>query len=118
MLYQMTTCKKVRIRALSYVEITQNNAACRHALSRLTPRELEICTLHFVEGHSQSQIAEWFGVTLRIVQRMVESAVAKVPALQPLRVKSRQKQKRPRIIAFSQLSSNDRQRGPFNPDEI
>lgn len=85
-------------------------------LHQLTPRELEICVLHFVEGRSQELIAEWFDLALRVVQRHITRAVLKVPELRPLRTKSLEQIRRPRIYQLSQLTGADR--GPFNADEI
>ena len=99
---------------------TQERASSvRQLLHALTNKELEVCVLHFVDGHSQLTIAQWLGVTGRAVRLLVTSAVAKVPQLQPLRVKSRQKPARPRIVHLSQIDNpRDRERGPFNADEI
>jgi DNA-directed RNA polymerase specialized sigma24 family protein len=99
---------------------TQERASNVHQLlHRLSAKELEVCVLHFVDGHSQLTIAEWLGVTGRAVRLLVTSAVAKVPQLRPLRVKSRQKPVRPRIVHLSQIDNpRDRERGPFNADEI
>jgi len=90
-----------------------------HLLQNLTEKELETCVLHFVDGHDQMTIAEWFGTTLRAVQLLVESALRKVPQLRPLCTKTREKPPRPRIVHLSQIDNpRDRERGPFNADEL
>jgi DNA-directed RNA polymerase specialized sigma24 family protein len=94
----------------------QHRAIVLDRLQQLTPRELEICLLHFVEGRSQELIAEWFDLALRVVQRHICRAVLKVPELRPLRTKSLEKVRRPKIYQMSQLNGFDR--GPFNVDEI
>jgi DNA-binding CsgD family transcriptional regulator len=116
--------KKVRIRALVSMGTTlkatrnspEHHEVVRHRIAKLTPAELEICLLHLVDGHSQAEIADWFGLTLRAVQKSVTLSVLKVPELRPLRTKSLQKPKRPRILQLSQLRPTER--GPFNADEL
>ncbi len=100
---------------------TSASAVDRRALAltrlrQLSPCELRICLMHLLEGHSQVQVAEWLGITLRTVQRHITRAILKVPELKPLRTKSLLKPPRPKICAFSQLKGGER--GPFNPDEI
>lgn len=99
---------------------TLNERSVVHPLlQNLTLKELEVCVLHFVDGWSQGTIADWFSTTDRAVRLLVESAVKKVPQLRPLCVKSRQKPARPKIIHLSQIDDpNDRDRGPFNADEL
>jgi hypothetical protein len=87
------------------------------ALGRLSARELEICMLHFVDGRSQSLIAEWFHIDTRVVERHLQSAVAKVPQLKPLQTQSRAKPKHVRVLHLSQLPGSDCH-GPFNIDEL
>jgi DNA-directed RNA polymerase specialized sigma24 family protein len=85
-------------------------------LYRLTPREKEICILHFIEARSQTLISEWLGIALRVVQRHITRAVAKVPELEPLRVHALETPSRPKLFHLSQLRPTER--GPFNADEI
>jgi len=85
-------------------------------LCRLTPREKEICILHFIEARSQELISEWLGLSPRHVRRHLLSALAKIPELEPLRVKSLVKPERPKILHLSQLRNGER--GPFNTDEL
>ncbi len=109
--------KNLRISALDNMESTLNTPqTILDRLYRLTRREREICILHFIEGRSQALIAEWFDTTLRNVQLHITNAVAKVPELEPLRVKSLQPPKRPKLFHLSQLRPTER--GPFNADEI
>jgi DNA-directed RNA polymerase specialized sigma24 family protein len=97
----------------------QASSIVRRQLRNLTQHELELCVMHFVDGHSQASIAQWLGTTLRAVQKVMTSAVAKVPQLRPLRVKARRKPARPRLVHLSQIDNpRDRERGPFNADEI
>jgi hypothetical protein len=99
--------------------ILNQSSNVRRLLERLSPDEIEICIMHFVDGHSQTTIAEWFGGNLRTIQRIVATAVAKVPQLKPLRTKTRKKPKKPRIVHLSQIENpRDRTRGPFNADEL
>jgi DNA-binding CsgD family transcriptional regulator len=124
MTYDKLTLEDVRIRALtnmgSKLKAVRNSphhrAIVLDRLHQLTPRELETCVLHFIEGRSQELVAEWLGVTLRMVQQHISNAVLKVPELRPLRTKSLEKIRRPRIYQMSQLNGADR--GPFNADEI
>src|SRR4051794_494937 len=91
----------------------------RPLLARLTPRELDVCVFHFVDGQSQTVIAQWLHTNLSTIKRVVASAVAKVPQLKPLQTKSRLKPKQPRTIHLSQIENpRDRERGPFNADEL
>ena len=107
----------LRIRALDNMESTLNTPkTVLDRLHRLTPREREICILHFIDGRSQITIAEWLRTTLRNVQLHITNAVAKVPELEPLRVKALEQPMRPRIFHLSQLRKTER--GPFNADEI
>jgi len=109
--------KNLRISALDNMESTLNTPqTVLDRLHLLTPREKEICILHFVEARSQALIAEWFGTTLRNVQWHITNAVAKVPELEPLRVKALEKPERPKLFHLSQLRATER--GPFNADEI
>jgi hypothetical protein len=85
-------------------------------LHRLTPREKEICVLHFIEARSQTLISEWLGIALRVVQRHITRAVAKVPELEALRVQALEVPQRPKLFHLSQLRPTER--GPFNADEI
>jgi hypothetical protein len=95
------------------------NSNVLRLLGRLSTEEIEVCVMHFVDGRSQTTIAEWLGTNLRTVQRVIEAAVAKVPQLKPLCVKARQKPKQPRIVHLSQIENpRDRERGPFNADEL
>jgi FixJ family two-component response regulator len=113
----MTASKNLRTCALDNMESTLNTPqSVLDRLYRLTRREREICILHFVEGRSQALIAEWFGTTLRCVQLHITNAVAKVPELEPLRVLSLEKPRRPRLLHLSQLRPTER--GPFNADEL
>lgn len=99
---------------------TLNTTSTVHPLlQKLTPKELEVCVLHFIDGQSQPTIAEWFCTTHRAVRLLIESAIAKVPQLRPLCAKSRLKPQRPRIVHLSQIDNpRDRERGPFNADEL
>jgi len=109
--------KKGRIRAIDNMGITlKTPSTAMDRLHRLTPREMEVCVLHFLEERSQTCVAEWLGITLRIVQRHITRAVAKVPELEPLRVKSLIKPTRPKMFHLSQLRPTER--GPFNADEV
>lgn len=86
-------------------------------MARLSPDELEASVLHFAEGRSQAQIADWLGASLRTVQLRIQAAIGKVPQLRPLRTQTQSKAKRPRILHLSQLTRfNGRE--PFNVDEI
>jgi hypothetical protein len=85
----------------------------------LTPREIEVCWLHLLEGRSQLLIAGWLGVTPQCVRQCVANAMAKQPALAALRRRLRGKRRRPRVLHLSQIDNpRDRERGPFNADEI
>ncbi len=109
--------KNLRTCALDNMEATLNTPkTVLDRLHRLTPREREICILHFIDGRPQALIAEWFGTTLRSVQLHITNAVAKVPELEPLRINSLQKPPRPKLFHLSQLKATER--GPFNADEI
>jgi FixJ family two-component response regulator len=88
----------------------------REHVAKLTPRELEVCVLHFVECRSQLVIAEWLGIGGRTVRLHVKSAVKKIPQLKRLRVKSLSKSERPKIFHLSQLKPTER--GAFNADEV
>lgn len=102
---------------LSIVADTTNGPALTlsklPALS-LSKREIEICSLHFIDGHPRKQIAEWLGVTTQYITQSIAHAAKKYPILRTLR----KKLKRPRIIHFSQLTNRDRNNGPFNADEL
>jgi DNA-binding CsgD family transcriptional regulator len=91
-------------------------AIIRKQLSDLTPREFDICFLHFIEGRSQALIGAWLGIALRTVQFHVENAVKKIPQLKPLQVQALLKPPRPKIFHLSQLRPTER--GPFNADEV
>jgi DNA-directed RNA polymerase specialized sigma24 family protein len=109
--------QKGPISALDNMKSTLNTPqSVLDRLHRLTPREREICVLHFIEGRSQILIAEWLDIAERVVRRHITHAVAKVPELEPLRVKSLEEIKRPKIFHLSQLKATER--GPFNADEI
>jgi hypothetical protein len=112
--------KNLPIRALVDMGTTLQTASnVQRLLQNLTEKEMEVCVLHFVDGQSQLTIAEWFGTTGRAVRLLVESAVRKVPQLRPLCVKSLRKPARPRIVHLSQIDNHrDRERGPFNADEL
>jgi hypothetical protein len=112
-----STLQKGRISAIDNMESTLNTPlSVLDRLYRLTPREKEICILHFIEARSQTLISEWLGIRLRVVQRHITRAVAKVPELEPLRVKALEKPERPKLFHLSQLRSTER--GPFNADEL
>ena len=52
--------KKGRISALDNMKSALNTPqSVLDRLYRLTPREREVCVLHFIEGRSQALIAEW-----------------------------------------------------------
>jgi DNA-directed RNA polymerase specialized sigma24 family protein len=108
----------VRSPALTFVGTTTNHPATAARLLSLTPRELEVCVLHFADGRSQTQVAAWLGVTVRAIQKSIRSAVTKVPELEPLRVSQRQRHAKPRVVHLSQLSVRDRSSGLFNADEL
>ncbi len=113
----LITPKNLPISALDNMESTlKTPKSLLDRLHRLTPREREICMLHFIEGRSQTLIAEWFGLTDRCVRLHITNAVAKVPELEPLRVKALEKPDRPKLFHLSQLRPTER--GPFNADEI
>jgi DNA-binding CsgD family transcriptional regulator len=117
MICSMNRHEKGRKRAIDNMGSTLNTPpAVLKRLHRLTGREREVCVLHFVDGRSQTCIAEWLGITLRVVQRHITRAVAKVPELGPLRVQSSIKPQRPKIFHLSQLRPTER--GPFNADEV
>jgi DNA-binding NarL/FixJ family response regulator len=81
----------------------------------LTPREKEICILHFIDGRSQPLIADWLGIYERSVRRCINRALKKYPALANLNHKSR----RPKIVHMSQIQNpRDLEHAPFNPDEL
>jgi len=85
----------------------------------LTAREIEVCLLHLVEGRSQLLIAGWLGVTPQCIRQCVANAMAKQPALHALRRQLRAPRRRPRVVQLSQIDNpRDRDRGPFNADEI
>jgi predicted DNA-binding protein (UPF0251 family) len=109
---------EVRSPALTFVEITTNHPATTARLLTLTPRELEVCVLHFAEGRSQTQVAAWLGVTVRAIQKSIRRAVIKVPELKPLQVSQRQRHAKPRVVHLSQLSMRDRSSRLFNADEL
>jgi hypothetical protein len=79
----------------------------------LTPREIEVCAMHFVDGRPQSLIAEWLGLTVQCVRQCLARSISKQPQLRSLQLKTQ----RPRIFHLSQLN-HDRERGPFNVDEL
>ena len=109
--------QNLRISALGNMNSALNTPqSVLDRLHRLTRREREICMLHFIEGRSQALIAEWFATSLRNVQLHITNAVAKVPELEPLRVKALEKPERPKLFHLSQLRPTER--GPFNADEI
>jgi len=92
-------------------------APLRAAATRLnlTPREIEVCAMVFVDGRAETLVAEWLSVTLQCVRQCVANALRKEPALRTLRVET----KRPRIVHLSQIENpRDRERGPFNADEL
>lgn len=85
----------------------------------LTAREIEVCLLHFIEGRSQLLIAGWLGVTPQCIRQCIANAMAKQPALHTLRKQLRAPRRRPRLVHLSQIDNpRDRDRGPFNADEI
>ena len=120
----LNTAFTLPIRAIDNMGTTLNastnkfdpQAIVRQGLAQLTPREFEICVLHFIDGQSQLTIAEWFGTSGRMVRMHLKSAVEKVPQLKRLRVKSKRKEQRPKILHLSQLRPTER--GPFNADEV
>jgi FixJ family two-component response regulator len=124
MFYNNLAPEKVRIRALVDMGTTlkakrnspEHRDVVRGRIAQLSESELEICLLHLVDGHSQTQIAEWLDLTLRAVQKSVTLSVLKVPELRPLRTKSLEKPTRPRIFQLSQLRPTER--GPFNADDL
>src|SRR5579862_9919967 len=67
----------------------------------LTPREKEICILHFIDGRPQPLIADWLGIDERSVRRYLTRAIAKYPALAKINTKSR----RPKIVHMSQIQN-------------
>jgi hypothetical protein len=98
---------------------TVNHSNVLPLLAKLTARELEVCVMHFADGQSQTTIAQWMHTNLRTIKRVIASAVAKVPQLAPLQTKSRLKPKQPRTVHLSQIDNpRDRERGPFNADEL
>jgi RNA polymerase sigma factor (sigma-70 family) len=44
----------------------------------LTPRELKICTLYFVEGVTQQKVGQTFGISQAQVHRITSAAVKKM----------------------------------------
>ena len=120
----ISTLKYLRNRAIDNMGTTLNHhtidsdprTLLRPRLGLLTPRELDICVLHFVEHRSQTLIAEWLGIALRTVQFHVDNAIKKIPQLKPLQVQSLLKPTRPKILHLSQLRETER--GPFNADEV
>jgi FixJ family two-component response regulator len=124
MTYDKNARKNLRIPALLYMGTTlkaRRNSPEHRALvlarfDQLTPCEKEVCVLHLIEGHPQTTVADWLGVSLRVVQMHLTHAVLKIPELRPLRTKAEQKTRHPRVTPFSQLPPDER--GPFNADEI
>ncbi len=111
MIYAQKTPSNICIRAYGSMEQTTNpppavdrRELVLQRLRQLSPRETEMCILHFVEGRSQTQIAEWLGITVQMVQRHISRAVLKVPELLPLRTKGVEKPPRPRVYHLSQIS--------------
>jgi hypothetical protein len=94
--------------------LNATNERCFASRLNLAPREIEVCAMHFVDGWSQPVIAEWLGLALQTVRECVERALLKQPQLKSLRVST----SRPKIFQLSQLNSRDRERGPFNVDEL
>ena len=96
------------------METTISQPAAADRLN-LSPREAEVCALHFLDGRSQELIAEWLNLSPRGVRLCLARAVAKQPGLRSLRKRI----KRPRVVQLSQLTSpRGRDRGAFNVDEI
>lgn len=94
----------------------EHRAVVLDRLKALSPRELEICQLHLIDGHSQELIAEWLGKPRRIIRRHLSHAILKVPELRPLRAEAAKPPKRRRFFQLSQLHPTER--GPFNADEL
>jgi hypothetical protein len=118
---QQSTCATARASdtygcALYNMGISLNVIDERNFAGRLnlTPREIEVCAMHFVDGRPQPVIAEWLGLTIQSVRECVERSLSKQPQLRSLRVST----PRPKIFHLSQLNSRDRERGPFNIDEL
>ncbi len=124
MLYNLFTPLTPSARALTNMSTTLNVnddrivAAVRRKLSELTEREIDICLLHFVDARPQALIAQWLGLNRKTVVEHLESAMQKVPELLPLRKTMQKRAPRVRIHHLSQLPRGDRQRGPFNRDEL
>jgi hypothetical protein len=94
--------------------LTSSSDATATPTLDLTPREIEVCSLHFVDCHPQPIIADWLGLTLQTVRQCIARCLARYPQLRAVYRPT----PRPRIIAFSQLNARDRTRGPFNADEL
>lgn len=80
----------------------------------LTRREIEVASLHFVDGHDEPLIADWLGLTVQTVRQCIARCLARYPQLRA----ARRPVRRPKIIPFSQLQGRDRATGPFNADEL
>ena len=81
----------------------------------LTPREMEICSMHFVDGLSETTIAEWLKISVQGVRQCIARSIQREPRLRKL---ARQPLRFPKIRCFSELRQSDREAGPFNSDEL
>jgi DNA-directed RNA polymerase specialized sigma24 family protein len=93
----------------TYMGTTLNDPACstewelvRQQLSQLTPKELDICLLHFVDERPQAVVAEWLGLNRATVVEHIDSALTKVPALHRLRIALQTPKPKIRIQHLSQ----------------
>jgi hypothetical protein len=109
--YAKNQSPKVDLCALYNMGTSLNGSSARTMRLNLTPREMEVCAMHFVDGRPQSIIAQWLGLTLQCVKKCMACAILKHPELKTLRAS-----KRPRVRNFCDLTAEDR--GPFNPDEL
>jgi hypothetical protein len=107
-----------RIPALTFVGTTLFPTATLVRLRTLTDRELGVCVMHLAEGRSQAEVAAWLGLSPRTVQRAIKSAVIKVPELEPLQVRQRDRHDKPVVVHLSQLSKRDRDSDLFDADEL
>ena len=82
---------------------------------KLTPRQIEVAAMHFIDERTKPLIAQWLGLTERAVERCLARAILKYPALANLNGQS----PRPKIVHMSQIQNpRDIDHAPFNADEI
>lgn len=87
-------------------------------LAGLSRREIEVCALHWVDGWTQATVAHWLGMTPRGVSHVLETAVAKAPALAAVRGRAEAPAPRVHVVHLSQLPRADRTKGAFDADEV